>query len=716
MKASVLSDRWYRVLDLRPKLRANARVDRQQIREATWFLLSTGTKAKTYRLSAAAWSFFGRCDGERSVQQIWDIALAAPAEAVPTQGEVVQLLTQLYQAGLIEFEQAPDVELMIKQTRRERRGETLERANPLSFQVPLFDPSALLRLCQGLARRVFSMTGLYVWTLLMLVGIVLALVNLDELGRHTNQGLVTARNLLLAWFAYPVIKLLHELGHALALIRWGGQVREAGLGLFMLLPIPYADLGESGLLGRRHQRALVHAAGILTEMALAVLGLLVFLCAEAGLLRDAGFMVACVSIVSTVLFNANPLVRLDGYHLLCNLTGLPNLASRSGAHWRTLFARQVLRIRDVIEPQLARGERRWLLVYAPAAWIYRLIVVFCLLAWTSGYHPVLGFVVGALSIATMIVLPAALGCASLLRQIPAGPAARGAGRRLAVLGLVMVTIILMMPLPDRIVAQGVVWLPDAGQVRSPVDGFLVASASQQRVSAIGDRVVTLDDPGLAIEHSRLLARHAALTGGLHQIAFAEPSKGKQTGDEIVALDKRIGELAKRREALQVTAELAGRLTVRRAADLPGQFIKAGETIGYMIGSHRPLVRIALAPEDASDLTAGVKNIAVRLAQLPAQTLTGRLVRGTPAAADRLPSAVLGDRAGGGILVDPNDKDGTRALAPVHLLDIEVSEMPLELVGGRAWVRFDYGWSSAASQGIRYFERLIRLNYSTDDSQ
>ena len=171
MPASVFSDRWYRVVDLRPRLRPNVRVDRQLIRDEAWFLLSSGSKAKTHRLNVAAWAFVGRCDGERTVQQIWDLLLAANAEDLPTQGDIVQLLTQLYKAGLMEFDQSPDVELMIKQSRKERRNEIVQRANPLSFRVPLGDPTRWLRHCRGLC-------GID-----LLGGRPVCLVN-DDLGRH----------------------------------------------------------------------------------------------------------------------------------------------------------------------------------------------------------------------------------------------------------------------------------------------------------------------------------------------------------------------------------------------------------------------------------------------------------------------------------------------------------------------------------------------------
>ena len=171
MSTSVFSDRWYRVIDLRPRLRSNVRIDRQLVRDDTWFLLSSASKSKTHRLNVAAWAFVGRCDGERNVQQVWDVLLAANAEHMPTQVEIVHLLTQLYKAGLMEFDQSPDVELMIKQSRKDRRSEAVQRANPLSFRVPLGDPGGWLSRCTALAAFIYSVKGLLLWSFMILLGV-----------------------------------------------------------------------------------------------------------------------------------------------------------------------------------------------------------------------------------------------------------------------------------------------------------------------------------------------------------------------------------------------------------------------------------------------------------------------------------------------------------------------------------------------------------------
>lgn len=715
MARSVFSDRWYRVVDLRPRLRANVRADRQVIRDEIWYLLSTGARSKTFRLNVSAWGFVGRCDGQRNVQQIWDLMLARNSEDTPTQGEIVQLLTQLYRAGLVEFEHSPDVELMVRQNQKERQSEAMQRMNPLSFRVGIGDPSRPLDRFHGLARAVYSGAGLAVWLAIVLLGILLTMGQWDELMRHAGRWLATPRYVVIAWICYPFVKALHEFGHALAVLRWGGQVHDAGIGLFMLLPVPYVDASESNLFVRRYQRALVSAAGIMAELAIAVAGLSVWLLAEPGLVQDIGFTVAFISGFSTLLFNANPLMRLDGYYLLCDLVQLPNLAARSTLHWQSLLVRRVLRIADAPAQLVARGERPWLLLYSPLAWAYRLVIVVCLLFWAGSFHPLLGIVVGVMAVLTMILLPMFVGVRQLLRQIPPGRGQRSARLRFALALSAVVAALTVVPLPDRTIAQGVVWLPEQARVKPMQEGFLVAIAQPGAPVSAGTAVVELDDPVLDTEHRKLELRRAGLQAGLFQMLGSDIFKSRQIQQEIDSIDQRLADMRQRRAQLRVAAGSRGRLTFASADDLPGRFFKQGETVGYLIGGERPVVRVAVQQQDAAYISQGVQNVSLRLAQLPGQELSGRLVRATPSAVDRLPSAALGDRGGGDIVVDPTDKDGTRAVVPTYVLDIESAQMPSELVGGRAWVRFEHGWASAAVQGYRQLRQMMLLNFSPVES-
>ncbi|MBW1862592.1 MAG: hypothetical protein JRJ02_09500 [Deltaproteobacteria bacterium] len=48
-------------------------------------------------------------------------------------------------------------------------------------------------------------------------------------------------NLFLLWLSYPIVKTLHEFGHAYTVKHWGGEVHEMGIMLLVFMPVPYVD-------------------------------------------------------------------------------------------------------------------------------------------------------------------------------------------------------------------------------------------------------------------------------------------------------------------------------------------------------------------------------------------------------------------------------------------------------------------------------------------
>jgi putative peptide zinc metalloprotease protein len=64
-----------------------------------WVLLVDEPSRRVHRIDAAGWAFVGLCNGERSVEAIWEAVMAHDSDAALTQDDVVVLLTQLHEAG-----------------------------------------------------------------------------------------------------------------------------------------------------------------------------------------------------------------------------------------------------------------------------------------------------------------------------------------------------------------------------------------------------------------------------------------------------------------------------------------------------------------------------------------------------------------------------------------------------------------------------------------
>ena len=199
-------------------------------------------------------------------------------------------------------------------------------------------------------------------------------LNWDALRAHAASHLASGYYLALAWASYPVLKRLHELAHALAVRRWGGEVHEMGITLLFFTPAPYVDASAADgvpqpLAARRRERARASWSSSPRALPRFFSGSR----SSRGVCATSRSCCSSCACASTLLFNANPLLRFDGYHALCDLIDAPNLALRSQAYWLHL-ARRVLGGDGSAAP--ARGPRRAQVApaYAPLSWGYRLVL------------------------------------------------------------------------------------------------------------------------------------------------------------------------------------------------------------------------------------------------------------------------------------------------------------------------------------------------------
>src|SRR6187549_1357728 len=102
------SESWYRVVNLKARLRPSAQISRQYYRGERWYVVRDPAGNQYHRLSDAAYRFVGLLDGSRTVEEAWDLCGGTMADDAPTQPEVIQILSQLFSANLIETDDTPD--------------------------------------------------------------------------------------------------------------------------------------------------------------------------------------------------------------------------------------------------------------------------------------------------------------------------------------------------------------------------------------------------------------------------------------------------------------------------------------------------------------------------------------------------------------------------------------------------------------------------------
>jgi putative peptide zinc metalloprotease protein len=700
--APLLSPHWYRVAYLKPRLKSGVRISRQPVRGQTWYVLTDPVSGRHHRFNSPAYALIAGCDGMLTIDDIWAQRVDADGDEAPTQAQAIEVFGQAFAANLLGGDVAPDAGAVMRAQAKRRAQRRRAALNPLAFKLPLWDPEGFLEAHVRRVAWLYGPAGRWLLLALMLLGALLMAWNAGEFARQAATQLTQGRTLILLWIAYPLVKALHELAHAFAVKAFGGEVHEMGITLLLLTPVPYVDASASIAFEDKRERVIVGAAGIAAEWLLASVALGLWLLLEPGLPRDAMFAVAFIGGVSTLALNGNPLLRFDGYHVLCDALELPNLAQRSARAWQALAKRIALGRPSAAAEGAHGAERAWLLVYAPASWLYRSLLTLLLALAVADTHPWIGLALLALSLWWMLAGP----LVAALRWLFASAELHGARTRAFGLGATALAaglgVALALPLPHRTYAPGVVWLPDEALVRPGSEGFL------EQVLVQDGQTVEAGTPLLRLSNDALQLA----------LALAESALQQQQVEHLAALDSdalKAGLAADRVAALtaardEVRAGVRGRVALDPRQLQPGRWLAQGQVTAHVLPPGPPLVHALVANEDIAQVRAQPGRIEVALADDLGRALPAQWQRGVPRASHQLITPALGSRAGGPVALDPADPQGRTALEPRFEVELRLPDDTPAPVGARAWVSFRHGEATLVELSSRFLRRAFLRHF------
>lgn len=688
-----LSSDWYRVAALKPRLRGHIDIHRQRFRGDIWFILQDRHSGKYHRITPAAHHILALMNGTRSIHEIWEAVCARFGDDPPTQSETIRLLSQLHGADLIACDMPPDMaEIGARHMRQERQSMIARIKNPLALRLPLLDPDRFLAATLPLVRWLFTPPGFAAWLLLVGTGLVLAGMNWTALTEGFRDQAFAAENLLVIALAYPVVKTLHELGHGYATKVWGGEVHEVGVMFLIFIPVPYVDASAASAFASKWRRAVVGGAGIMVELALASLALIFWLEAEPGLARAIAFNIMLIGGISTLLFNGNPLLRFDGYFVLCDLIEVPNLGQRSNKYVFYLLRRYLFGLKQATSPVTARGERRWLLSYALAAFAYRLFISIAIALFVASTYFAIGVALAIWALVSSFGLPLLKGLRYLVTSPELRPR-RGFAMGVVSLGLgALLTVLLLLPAPYLTTAYGVVWLAPSDIVRAGTEGFVtrVETPDGGKIDA-GQPVLSMEDP--QIDH-RIAILASRITEGelrLRAATLSDQVEARLVRDRLDLLREQKARLEDRRAALTLNSPETGTLALPNAQDLTGRLVRQGEILGYVLGRSGVTLRVAIPQGEAELIRHRTEAVELVFLDQPHRSLKADLVAEIPRSDDQVPSAALLTEGGGQFVRNPNGRTPLSTLERPFQFEIRPqSPLPVERVGARALVKFDHG--------------------------
>ena len=709
MSDALFSPSWYRVADLKPRIRAHVVIHRHVYRGNVWFILQDQAAGRSHRFTPAAHHFLGLMDGSRTVQELWDAAGKQLGDAAPTQEEVIRLLGQLHSADALLCDVPPDSQEVFRRHQQHTAMEWKRRLwTPLALRFPLWDPDRFLERTLPYTGWLFGWIGALLWLAVVGTGTVLTATHWTELTKDVVDRLLAPHNLLLLWLVYPVVKALHELGHAYATKKFGGEVHEIGIMLLVLTPVPYVDATAAWGFRDKGQRMLVGAAGIAVELFLGSLALFVWLWVEAGAVRAIAYNAMLISGLSTLLFNGNPLLRFDGYYVLADAIEIPNLGTRANRYLGYLFQRYALAAKDADSPAGTPGERVWMALYGTAAFVYRTFIMFVIIVFIAGKFFIVGVLLALWALATQVFTPVAKSV-SFLTNNPTLRRQRGRAVGTSVaLALGVLALVFLAPVPSWTRAEGVIWVPEEAQVRAGTEGFverLLVPVDSQVVR--GQPLIEAQDPFLRARVQVLEAQARELAAQYDALIMVDRVQAQIVREELASVAANVARARERERELTLRAGATGRFVVPNAADLPGRFVQKGTLVAYVVEPKELKARVVVGQDYIDLVRSRQRGVEVMLADWGAAPIRADIRREVPGASKQLPSAALGTMGGGKFAVDPRDNQGVTAIDRVFQVELALPpDVRSSNLGARVFVRFNHGWEPLGVQAYRAVKRLF----------
>ncbi|MGQ0634182.1 MAG: HlyD family efflux transporter periplasmic adaptor subunit [Planctomycetaceae bacterium] len=630
----------------------------QILRGETVWAVKDPVALRYYHLKDEAHWVLEQLDGRASPAEIQERFVARFAPRRLNLPQLQSLVAQLHGDGLVISDVPNQAGELLSRRKSLRRREWWERwSNPLAIRFRGIDPDRLLNLCDPWCRWMFSAWFLVAVTALILAALALVATRFDVVLARLPERDAFLSPANIAWLALTLagVKLLHELGHALACKHFGGDCHELGLMLLVFTPCLYCNVSDSWLFPDKWQRAAVGAAGIFVELALAAVCTFLWWFSEPGPFNALCLNIMAVCSVSTLLLNGNPLLRYDGYFVLSDVIETPNLSRESARVVRDAIAVWCLGAPVRGDENSSVRLRLGLAAYALASFAYRCTVLAGIL-WMiyKGLEPYrLESVAGLLAIAIVV----GWGAGSIRRSLEFwqdGLWDEQVRPRRAMISLVALlalgVLALAVPLPRTVRAPAVLEPAGTRRVYAGVPGKLLQVLKEGETVKAGDVIATLENSDLRLEIEKLSGERD------RQKLRIESLKRRQGKDlqaaaqlppaeELLAdLEERLAKRQIEAERLTLVAPIAGTVLPprRRPADHPagqlpfwsgtplepenaGCHLEIG-TLICLVGDPSRLDAVLAVDQSDVEFVAQGQSVEVQLDQRPGTRLRGTIAQ------------------------------------------------------------------------------------------
>jgi putative peptide zinc metalloprotease protein len=450
------------------------------------------------------------------------------------------------------------------------------------------------------------------------------------------------------------------------------------------------------------------------EVFLAAIAVFIWANTGPGTLHNLAYNMIFVASVSTILFNGNPLLRYDGYYMLSDFLGIPNLYQRSLQQLKFWMERGLFGVRKAENPARHPREAFWLTTYGVLSFIYRIVVFGGILLFVADRFLLLGILMAVVCAISWVTVP----IGRFIHYLATNPQLeRNRPRAVAAsVGIVLgvFSLLQFVPFPHHFRAPGVLEAQEKAEVVNETAGLAAALLTSPGYWVTNSQpLLRLENPELEWQLAAALARRQE-TEALWRLAMQTNAANlKPIAQRLESVNKQVTRLETDRAALIVRAHQDGLWAAPELKDYIGRWLPRGTSLGFVNNPRSFYFTATVAQTDVNRLFASqVRGANVRLRGQAGIVLTTSELKVIPAAQKTLPSAALGWQAGGEVPVDLTDPQGRQAAEPFFEVKAAIQiAINVALVHGRSGkIRFDLDPEPLLQQWWRRLRQAIQKRY------
>ncbi len=622
--------------------------------------------------------------------------------------EWLNLLSHLIQSDILQAPELSDDQRKFELFNKNKSAQWRQQlSRPWMFKFPLGNPNTLLQRIDSHCRWLWHPVFFVAWIATLLPAVILALDHSAGLQHFWQTRFLDPSNIMLALAIYPLLKLIHEFGHGLAARHWGAEVVETGILFIFFVPLPYIDVSQSSAFSDKRHRIIVALAGMALELFVAALALYVWVNSDTIWIRDICLNIMLIGAITTVLFNANPLLKFDGYYVLSDILEMPNLSQRAAAVFKSHVLRALFKI-QLDPPAYSLKEYRILLWYGFLAQCYRWFVCIVITLFLGSHYFTFGIILAVWLLLAQLIWPIAKQLIEVFKLAKLQNKLLRAGLISGAMTSVALLFIFVVPFHQQTLLKGILVVDGKAQINANTSGFIRERLVQPSDPVnVGQPLLVLENNSLKADLYFLAAKVEELKFLSYQYTTQNPAQAEYYKNQQEAFRQEYENLADQQKSLVVRAPVAGRFVTQNPQPLEGQYVHKGDPLGYILASEHIEI-LAVAQENQTRKLNQFSQAELCFDEQPQARLKIAEITTTPAAIEQLPSPYLGTRYGGSVAVNSLAKDGLQLLQPMFQLQIRLqSVVERPFIGSRVTIKITHGQQTLASSFRLWFYQKLQ---------